>query len=488
VTVPASQAEIAAFLQAQAGRPPVETHISAVFVGADTVWKLRKAVRLPFLDFTALEERRRTAMREFALNAPHAPGLYRAVTPITRGPGGLALGGEGEPVDWVVVMARVPAERFLDRMAGAGALTPPLLDQLGDTVAAHHASLAPVAHGHAAAMRAVIDGNRLAALGAGLAAGPVEAWHRGARAMLAARAEWFARRSAGGFVRRAHGDLHLGNLCLWQGRPVPFDALEFDEALATIDLGYDLAFLLMDLEMQCGRPAANRVLNRYVARTGDAALVGGLPLFLSLRAMIRAHVRARSGQDPAAYLAAAQAFLTPAPPRALAVGGLPGTGKSTLARAIAPGLGPAPGALVLRSDEARKRAHHVAPEQRLPAQAYTPAAGRAVMAELLAQFGTALGCGHAAIADATFLDPRDRDAVAAAAAPVAFQGVWLDAPLPELTRRVQARAGDASDADAAVLARAAAADPGPIAWPRLDTSDQAAVARYVEDVTRSTSS
>ncbi len=184
---------------------------------------------------------------------------------------------------------------------------------------------------------------------------------------------WRDARAAAGFVRRCHGDLHLGNLCLWRGRPVLFDALEFDEALATIDVAYDLAFLLMDLEHRLDRAAANRVLNRYVARTGDADLVGGLPAFLSMRAMVRAHVEARSGHADRvdAYLADASAVSEPAAPVVIAIGGLPGTGKSTLARALAPALGAAPGALVLRSDEIRKRQHGVQPEQRLPQSAYT---------------------------------------------------------------------------------------------------------------------
>src|ERR1700759_927715 len=124
---------------------------------------------------------------------------------------------------------------------------------------------------------------------------------------LHAKRNWLTGRSGAGYVRRCHGDLHLGNLCLWEGKPVPFDALEFDEALATIDVAYDLAFLLMDLEHRVDRAAANRVLNRYVARTGDATLVGGLPVFLSLRAMVRAHVEARSGHPDqvGAYLEAA---------------------------------------------------------------------------------------------------------------------------------------------------------------------------------------
>jgi aminoglycoside phosphotransferase family enzyme/predicted kinase len=483
--IPAEQAATAAMLQALAGHAPVETHISAVFLGQDSVWKLRKAVRLSFLDFSSLAERHRTALREVELNAGSAPGLYKGVVPITRGDDGLTCGGTGKVVDWVVCMARVPAEDFLDRITARGAMTPALLDQLGDGVAALHAGLAPVPRDLVAAMRGVVTGNLAAALSAGLDPAEAASWHQEALAMIDARADWLAARGQGGFVRRAHGDLHLGNLCLWQGRPVPFDALEFDEDLATIDLGYDLAFLLMDLEQVCGRAAANRVLNRYVARTGDVGLVAGLPLYLSLRALIRAHVQARSGQDPSRYMTAARALLHPPPARAMAIGGLPGTGKSTLARRIAPDLGPAPGALILRSDECRKRRFGVAPEQALPEAAYAAAVSREVMEALMADFAAVARSGHGVIADATFLSPTDRTAPDRAAGPVACRCVWLEAPLTVLSDRVTARTGDASDADAAILARAAEKDCGVIGWERLDTTDKAAIAAFVETVTQS---
>ena len=473
-----SQAETVAFLARLAGRPPVETHISRVFVGPDTVWKLRKPVRLSFLDFSSLAAREQFSRRELALNAPHAPGLYRDVVAVTRAPDGtLALGGAGEVVDWVVRMAPVPTEDFLDRIAARGGLTPALLDALGDAVAAMHAVLPPVVGvAAAAAMARVIAGNARAAAEAGLAPAAVGAWRAAAEARHAALAPWLDARAETGFVRRAHGDLHLGNLCLWQGRPVPFDALEFDEDLATIDLGYDLAFLLMDLEARADRAAANRVLNRYVARNGDVALSRGLPLWLSCRAMVRAHVLARLGQAEAArYLAFAAAALAPPPPCLVAIGGLQGTGKTTLARALAPLLGAAPGALILRSDEIRKRLAGRAPEDRLPPEAYTRAATEPVYAALEQGAATAIAGGHAAIADAVFLDPAERariEAIAAAAG-VPFHGLWLEAPLVLLEARLAARRGDASDADVAVLRAAAARDPGPITWRRLDASDPA---------------
>ena len=471
--IPASQTQTAAVLERLAGRAPLETHISAVFVGDDTVFKLRKAVRLPFLDFTTLAERHRTALRELDLNAPHAPGLYRDVVPVARGPDGqLALGGGGEPVDWVLRMARVPEADFLDAVAARGELAP-WLDELGDAVAAYHAA-APVHRlDGVAAQREVTLGDARSARAAGLPEPEIAAWMAGMLAELERRAGWLRQRGQDGFIRRVHGDLHLGNLCLWQGHPVPFDALEFDEAMATTDVAYDLAFLLMDLEHKSGRAAANRVLCRYVARTGDWALVAGLPLFLSQRAMVRAHVEAARGRtgESRAYLAMALGYLNPPPPLVVAVGGLQGTGKTTLARALAPELGAAPGALVLRSDEIRKRRGGVAPEQHLPPSAYVGSDSRAVFAELFQAVAEVAAAGHAAVADAVFLAPSDRQAVQDAAGGVSFTGLWLQAPLSDLQRRIASRVRDASDATVDVLSRAATVDPGPLDWQKIDATD-----------------
>jgi predicted kinase len=156
----------------------------------------------------------------------------------------------------------------------------------------------------------------------------------------------------------------------------------------------------------------------------------------------------------------------------VAIGGLQGTGKSRLARALAPGLGPSPGALVLRSDEIRKRLAGVPPEHRLPPSAYTPEASAAVFAELAAQAGAVLRAGHAVVADAVFLRPEERAAIEAAArdAGLPFDGLWLAAPRAVLEARIAARTGDASDADVAVLAAAAGRDPGPLTWRVLDAS------------------
>lgn len=480
LSLPDTQAEIGVFLAGLAGEAPKETHISAIFRGPDTVYKLKKAVRLGFLDFTRLDDRRHFLERELALNGPFAPGLYRDVVAVGRGPEGLTLDA-GTPVDWVLRMARVPDGDFLDEVAASGRLDPPLLDAVADAVAAMHAGQQTTGDPDPSGrMRRVIDGNAAAVQDAGIVPEAVEAWASAAHLVLDQTKAALEARAP--LVRRAHGDLHLGNLLLWRGRPAPFDALEFDEQLATIDPGYDLAFLLMDLDLTVSRAAANRVLCRYVARTGDAGLVAGLPLFLSLRAMIRAHVEAQRGRPHDKLLASPLAALRTGRQAMLAVGGLMGTGKTTLARAVAPGFGSAPGALVLRSDEIRKRLHHVAPEQTLPPAAYSPDAHARIADAMRDAARMTLQGGHAVVLDATFLGP----ALAAASQAVAhalhvpFLGVWLDAPLPELERRVAIRQGDASDADLAVLRAAAAIAATPPGWTRVDARDADTARRQVQ--------
>lgn len=473
MSLPAQQQEVAEYLSRLSGGPPRETHISAVFIGADTVWKLKKAVRMPFLDFREPAARAHFLRRELELNMPAAPGIYRDVVAVSRRPdGSLELGGD-DAVDWVLRMTPVPEGDFLDVIASRGGLTPTLLDDLGDCVAAYHARLTPVfGRDSAGTLLAITAGNVRSALSAGLPRADVEDWRQKMATAINARRDWLAKRSAGGHVRRCHGDLHLGNLCLWEGKPVAFDALEFDEALATIDTGYDLAFLLMDLDRRAGRAAANRVMNRYVARSGDIAM-SGFPVFLSQRAMIRAHVLAATHQDGAAYLASARTYLDPVPAVFVAIGGLQGTGKSTLSRSLAAELGPAPGALVLRSDEIRKRLHRADPETRLGPQAYTDAANGQTNATVIELAGRGALSGHAVIVDATFLDLAVRREVAAVAerAGVPFVGIWLEAALCVLEARIGCRKGDASDATIAVLHRSAEHNPGAGDWLAVDATD-----------------
>ncbi len=480
MTIPAEQAEVAALLARLTGAAPIETHISAVFVGRDDAFKLKKAVSIPLIDFSTVARREGFARRELELNRPGAPDIYREVLPVTRGAdGALRLGGAGQPVDWVLRMAPVPPGDFLDAVAARGGLDGPMLDAVADAVAALLAA-APVAEGvdSAARMAFVLQGNLEGCLANGMDAARVAAVGAAMRARLAAIAQLLRQRASSGHVRRCHGDLHLGNLCLWHGRPVAFDALEFDEALARIDTGYDLAFLLMDLDERVGRPAANRVMNRVLARSFDIGMLGGLPFWMAQRALVRAKVEPGRGRDGHRYLAAAERFLTAAPPRLVAIGGLQGTGKTFVARALAPALGVAPGALHLRSDEIRKRRAGIAPEERLPETAYAPAESAAVHAEMFDAARAALAAGHSVVLDAVFLDPALRAAAREAAGPHPFAGFWLEAPMAVLRARVAARRDDASDATVAVLERAAQADPGPLDWRRLDAAGDARASAF----------
>src|SRR4029079_10194114 len=195
-----------------------------------------------------------------------------------------------------------------------------------------------------------------------------------------------ASRGQRGLIRRCHADVHLVNCALLKWHPVPFDAIEFDPDVAAGDVLYDLAFLLMDLlERGLGR-AANIVFNGYFAQMQSVEDLDGLaalPFFISLRAAIRAKVTAARLQyakpkDQAPLSEAAKAYfrlatelLSPPQPTLIAIGGLSGTGKSSLARELAPHVAPAPGALLLRSDVERKRLFGVAETEHLPSDAYT---------------------------------------------------------------------------------------------------------------------
>src|SRR5690348_9388605 len=180
-----------------------------------------------------------------------------------------------------------------------------------------------------------------------------------------------------GLIRRGHGDLHLGNIAVLDGTPVAFDALEFDPVIASGDLLYDLAFLLMDLLEHDRHAAANQVLNGYFAaarRDADCEGIAALPFFMSLRAAIRAMTTASRldvtkeaiAHSARRYFGLALQLVAPAKPTILGIGGLSGTGKSVLARALAPSLSPPPGALVFRSDVERKALYGVAEREHLP--------------------------------------------------------------------------------------------------------------------------
>ncbi|MGB8621371.1 MAG: phosphotransferase, partial [Paracoccaceae bacterium] len=307
------QSEVIAFLAdpASHGGLPVkhvETHGAHVFLAGDEALKLKRAVRYDYLDFSTAEKREAMLRRELALNRPAAPEIYRDVLPVTReSDGRLALDGTGAPVDWVLRMWRFPAEDELSAIAARGALDDSLAEALGRAVAAYHGRAEPRVDDGEELIAEILEELRDAFDGMAdlLGADRTRAFATMAAAQLDALAPLMTARTRAGHVRRGHSDLHLGNLVLIDGRPVPFDALEFDERLGTCDVLYDLAFLLMDLCHRGLPRAANIVLAGYLFADGGAQDNGmaAMPLFMAVRAAIRSMVAVQTGRargDPAA--------------------------------------------------------------------------------------------------------------------------------------------------------------------------------------------
>ena len=465
----------------------IDTHAATVFLAGSRALKIKRAVRFPFLDYSTLAKRKAACMAELEVNHPYAPAIYRRAVAITRADDGtLAIGGEGTPVEWAVEMRRFDEMQTLDHLAAARRIDDALADALGRAVARAHAA-APIAKAadFTHALSEIIAQNDVELRAApelfpSRAVSALTDATRGAfervRALLAAR-------ERAGRVARGHGDLHLGNIVLLDGVPVLFDAIEFDPKIATGDMLYDLAFLLMDLIERGLTPAANIVLNRYLnetRRSEDLDALAALPLFLSLRAAIRAKVAAArralgtagAGAEQSArdYFALAGKLLAPQPPILVAVGGLSGTGKSLLARALAAEILPEPGAVVLRSDVERKVLFAVAEADRLPETAYARDVTTQVYALLIDKARRVIGAGYSAIVDAVFADAGERAAIVKAGAGAAFHGLFLTADLATRLSRVGGRKGDASDADAAVARVQEQYDLGAMQWTLVDAS------------------
>ncbi len=472
----------------------IDTHSAAVFLAGERAWKIKRAVRYDYLDFSTLERRKQCCDAEVVTNRRMAPGLYRGVVPITVGrDGALTLGGDGVVLDWVIEMRRFAQDALFDRLAVDGRLDIELMSRLGAAIAQMHLTAFPRRDcGGYSAMRSVIAGNA-----ATLNTFDPNLIDRVTRDRVIARtrtefdrvAYRLEQRRMGGLVRQCHGDLHLGNIVLIDGRPTPFDAIEFNDDLACIDIAYDLAFLLMDLCARNLPTHANRLWNAYLRETGDYGSLAELPLFLSCRALVRtktlltaateqpAATRAQEWRAQASeYLALADRVLHPAAPTLLAIGGLSGSGKSSLARRMAPKLGSVLGAVIIRSDEVRRELFGASAPSALPASAYTDDASAQVYDRMCARAARVLASRTSVILDAVFLWEADRERAERTArdAGAAFAGVWLEAPLATRVARVNARQGDASEADARVAERQEHSSTGQIAWPRLDASSETA--------------
>ena len=466
----------------------LQTHGAWVLLAGDAAYKIKKPVRLSFMDFSTLALRRVACEAELRVNARYAPTppqppIYRAVLPIIGTPAAPRWGQPGsddaQAIEFGVQMRRFDEAARLDHLCERGALQPEHLVQLGQRLAAWQAqaAVAPAdaPWGQPATVWAVVQDN-LQALQALLAPGE----DRTLAQSLAdwTRAQWptvsaaLAERRQQGRVREGHGDLHLANLVLLGGQVLPFDAIEFNEALRWVDVASDLAFTWMDLQ-RLGQPGlAHTLLSAWLDASGDVGAPQVLPFFAVYLAVVRAKVAAiRHAQLPdtaqaergavqielRAYLQLALRLAKPGAPQLIITHGLSGSGKSfEAARWLAAHAGSR--ALRLRSDVERKRLHGLAALQASDPAArdrfYGQEASAQTYASLLGRARELLQASWTVLVDAAFLRRTEREAFAALARELAcpFAILAPEAPVAVLRERIAARQAAGSDPSEATLA------------------------------------
>lgn len=477
-TARARMVALRAALTAPGAAPPrlIETHISWILLTDTEAWKLKKPVRLPFIDMSTLAEREQACAEELRLNRRLAPGLYLSVDEVRQGPDGPRLGGDGELLDVAVHMRRFPDGALWSERVRAGTLGPDEVEAMARRLARFHAEAPPAdpasGHGGAEAQARTTQGLVEAMDRWWERAEPAEhgdfRWPPLRRWLLETQAGlapwWDGPRRMAGRVREGHGDLHLANLLQLDGEPAAFDAIDFDPALRWIDVLDDAAFVVMDLLAHGAPPLAWRFLDAWLETSGDHAGLPALRCYLVRRALVRAQVMAlmadhRPDAAPMAarYRALAAELAASADPRLAITHGLPGSGKSHVALRLVEEAG----AVRLRSDVERKRLAGLAPlegsRERVP-DLYGAEATQRTYAHLQALAEVALDAGWPVVIDAAFLRRQERrhfEALAQGrAAPFAI--VACRAPLVLLRQRLRRRqeAGtDASEADVAVLER-----------------------------------
>jgi hypothetical protein len=485
------QQRVFAFLMDPLTHPQVhriDTHAPSVFLEGDRALKIKRAVRFPYLDYSTLEKRKAACGKELEINRQFAPQIYRRVVPITQNTqGSLSIGGDGTPVEFAIEMNRFDERQTIDHLAAAGLLDPDLVDAIADAIAASHAVVPPApAEPWIKSIPAIIEGNTTAFRAATcLAADDIDDLEAASQFAFTRVAGLLEQRGKEAFVRRCHGDLHLANIVLVEHKPVLFDAIEFDPTIASTDILYDLAFPLMDFIRYDPQAAANALLNGYLRRTSVENLeaLATLPLFMSLRAAIRANVLLarvdRTARDEAEIMQSARAYfelarltIRPPAPTLVAIGGLSGTGKSVLARDLAPGVTPLPGAVVLRTDVLRKQLFQVGETDRLPESAYQPKVTAQIYEILVQRAVRALSQGHSVVVDAVFAHESERVAIydAARQLSVPFYGIFLVADLATRLKRMGRRESDASDATAKIAELQEKYDIGTLDWVTIDAS------------------
>lgn len=457
----------------------VQTHISYIFLTGEYAYKVKKPANFGFLDFSTLEKRHHFCQEELRLNRRLSP-LYLAVLPIRAGEEGSAyqLGGDtGEVVEYTLQMRQFDQEQLFSRLFERGELTTERMQELGKLVASFHTSAETnseiQAFGDVAMVRSVAEDNYKTSLpyvSRAQTQSQLDQTRAFSEQFFQDHADWFRQRQAEGKIRECHGDLHLNNVCLYEGQIQVFDCIEFNQEFRRIDVIYDAAFMVMDLEFQ-GRPdLANAFLNAYLEQTGDYWGAALLPLYLSMRAYIRAKVsslmlddtgipeteKQQAQERAAAYYRLAWEYTQRRQGQLILTSGLSGSGKTTVARQVARSLN----AIHLRSDALRKQLAGIPLDQRGDQEGdygsgiYTPEMTQKTYDRLLELGIFLVQQGFPVILDAKY----DRQALRqgaiaqAQAAQIPLQILHCTAPLEVLRERLQNRKGDIADATADLLA------------------------------------
>ena len=460
-----------------AGVRVLETHISWVLLTGTWAYKIKKPLNLGFLDFSTPELRRRFCEEELRLNRRLAPQLYDAVVEIRGTPESPRIEGTGPVFEYAVKMREFPQDALASRLLAADRLGPRQIEQLAATIAAFHESATAAETGSAFGSPRTVLAPALQNFEQLL---PLLATLED-RAVLAALREWterehrtrhalFEKRREGGAVRECHGDLHLGNIVLIDGKLIPFDCIEFNAELRWIDVMSEAAFLVMDLTDRRRPDLAFRFLNAYLELTADYGGLGILRFYLVYRAIVRAKVHCIRASQPGVlsaertrllaagrdYLGLAQHFTRGARAAIVITHGLSGSGKTVISQSVAPDLG----AIRIRSDVERKRLCGIDLLARSGSNVetgiYTQELTRATYERLVQLARMVTGAGYPAIVDGAFLRRWQRDLFRGLAGELGVPFAILDvcAPEPVLRTRLTQRAssaGDASEADQAVL-------------------------------------
>lgn len=459
----------------------LQTHISYVFLTGDYAYKVKKPADFGFLNFTTLEKRLFYCREELRLNRRLASDLYLAVVPIVAvgdryfvaDPQDLPAGAE--VIDYAVQMRQFDQSQLFSHLFAANQVTPHLIESLGKELAHFHRAAATDPHisefGSPRAIAQVINNcHALAAQFVGRCQSPEQyaAIQAFTDDFLTRHQEWLVQRQAAGKIRECHGDLHLNNICLYNGRVQIFDCIEFNEEFRNIDVIYDAAFLLMDLEFRGRGDLANLFLNTYLEWSGDYAGAVLLPLYLCIRAYIRGNVNALALNDPAiseaekaqiqataaAYYEAAYRYTQPRQAKLYVMCGLSGAGKSTRGR----GLAQAEQAIQIRSDAVRKHLAGLPLDRRSSdfpqVDLYSEAMTQKTYNQLLAYAELLLRQGQTVILDAKYDRVALRQPVIALAEKlqVPLEIHFCNAPPEELRRRLSDRQGDIAEATPDLIA------------------------------------